>query len=233
MITVYWACTEHEWQRAQPPVNISKNHFQKECYRNTGMEWCPAFKEALTNVYGIRSIYSYELTIDEFNRVNVDPHPRLEHYPSDEGFFQNHFIGRNLENKVFSFTQNFLYLCDEDLEMTGNLAPYLEENEVANRCIPTPGRFNIGQWQRTVEFACKLRDKYDTFKIEENDIFTYTQFHTKEKIQFKQFIATRALMDLIEDNMQMRNNKARVWPMGMYKSKVKKLIMKEAKRNLL
>ena len=233
MITVYWACFEDEWQRAQPPVDISKNHFAKECYRNTGMQWCPAFKEALTNLYGIRSIYDYEIHFDEFGGVNVPPLPKVQRVPTEEEFFHKHFVARDPSNKVFSFTQSFIYLCDKDLEMTGNLSPYLEESDVANRCIATPGRFNIGQWQRTVEFALKLKDEYDIFKISEDEIFTYVQFHTKEKIQFKQFIATDKFKSLIQDNMNMRNNKSRMWKMPMFKSKIKNLIMKEAKSNLL
>jgi len=224
---------EKEWQRAQPPVDISKHHFAKECYRNTGMQWCPAFKEALTNVYGIRSIYDYEVKIDEFCNVDVPPLPKIPRIPTEEEFFKLHFIPRDLKHRIFSFTQSFIYLCDKDLEMTGNLSPYLEDGDVSSRCIATPGRFNIGQWQRSVEFACKLRDEHDTFKISEDEIYTYTQFHTKEKIQFKQFIATDKFKDLIADNMNMRNNKSRMWKMPMYKSKIKNLIMKEAKSNLL
>jgi hypothetical protein len=232
MITVYWSCLEDEWQRAKPPVEILKHHFAKDCYKTSGMQYCPAFKEALTNLYGIRSLYHYEIQF-EGNGVTVPPFVKVPRKPSEEEFFKQHFVPRDVPNKVFSFVQSFLYLCDKDLEMTGNLSPHLEEGDVANRCIATPGRFNIGQWQRGVEFAVKLKDEYDTFKISEDEIFTYTQFHTNEKIEFKQFIRTPKLDELLLHNANMSFNKLRTWPLSSYKSKVKNLIMKEAKSNTL
>lgn len=226
-INVYWTCLENEWQRAEKPVPILKTFFENNNFKESGLAYCPALRDSFTNLYGLKSIYEYELIFKEKD---------LSSGYLDQSFFDKHVVVRSLSERVLSFIQEFLFLTDEkSLEITGNLMPYMEDNNITKTCIPTPGKFDIAKWHRPVEFGFKQRPECDTFKITEGEIFSYIQFHTNQKINFIQFKPTEKLKELILENMSIRHNKRFPWTMPMYyqQYKLKKLIMKEAKENIL
>jgi len=227
-VNVYWACIEPEWVRAEAPVPIFKDTAKDSPLVRTGINKCPAFQKELKNVYGLKSLYSYEFSINDNNEITTTQY--------DQKFFDRHVLIRSVPEKVFSFSQEFIFFTDEkSLEMTGCILPYLEDNNITERCIVYPGKFNIGKWYRPLEFGFKLKQNYFSFKIDTDEIYQYVKFHTNKKINFIQFRETKKLNELMMDNIRSRSNKKNVLSLEYYYSKfnMKKMIMKEIKENIL
>jgi hypothetical protein len=190
---------------------------------------CPAFRNELHNVFGVKSIYDYEFSVNaETREVSTAIY--------DQKFYNRHVIVRSMKERIFSFSQEMIFFTDESsLIMSGDLFPYLEDNNITERCIVYPGQFDIGRWYRPVEFAFKLKDRYDTFKIEAGEIYQYIRFHTDNNIKFIQFKDTPKLNEMLKSVTETRSYKKGIFSLDYYyeRFKLKKLIMKEIKENLL
>jgi hypothetical protein len=190
---------------------------------------CPAFRNELHNVFGVKSIYDYEFSVNaETREVSTAIY--------DQKFYNRHVIVRSMKERIFSFSQEMIFFTDESsLMMSGDLFPYLEDNNITERCIVYPGQFDIGRWYRPVEFAFKLKDRYDTFKIEAGEIYQYIRFHTDNNIKFIQFKDTPKLNEMLKSVTETRSYKKGIFSLDYYyeRFKLKKLIMKEIKENLL
>lgn len=228
-INVYWSCLEEEWVRAEPPVSVLSDFMKKNKNSETLLQLCPAFHKELHNVFGIQSIYDYEFTFNsEKNEV----------YSSQYGqdFFNRHVRVRSLKERSFTLDQKFVFFTDDpSLNMSGEIFPYLENNNITERCIVYGGQFDIGKWYRPLEFAFQLKEKYDTFKIEAGEIYQYIRFHTNKKIKFIQFRETLKLKEYLHYHMAVRWNKKGYFSLDyLYnKFKMKKYILKEIRDNLL
>ena len=102
--------------------------------------------------------------------------------------------------------------------------------------MPFEGTVDIGKYWRNVDFAFILKDPYEEFVIERDEIFGYVKFHTEEKIILKQFYPTETIKKYSNDVNDLKNNKKNIFyrPDYYYNSfKVKKLIIKEIKNNLV
>lgn len=226
-INIYWACCEKEWLRANPPLSIFPTFIKNnnEFAHNIGS--CPAIRDECKNLFGLKSLYSYEFTIEENNVIAPN---------YGQAFYDWHVGVRDLKKKFFSFSQEFIFFTDcQSLEMTGGLFPYLENNNITEKCIVIPGKFDIGKWFRPLEFAFLLRSKFNHFKIEENEIFQYIKFHTTEKLNFIQFRQSDLLTKYAAETIDTRRNRMKNSLLTFYyeKFKLKKQILKEIKENLL
>lgn len=229
-ITVYWACVENEWLRAQEPIAIYKNFAEKAKNIKTGISLCPSIKVYMNNMFALKSIYDYEFTVDkETNQITS-----LNY---DQKFFMDHCVIRSESDKIFSFHQKFIFFTEENsLKMSGGIFPFLEDNDITKRCIVIPGQFDIAKWFRPLEFAFMLKDDQDTFKIKENDSFQYLNFHTDEKIIFKQFAMNDKLREYIfyiGESKENRRTKIRNLENYYSMFKNKKRIIKEIKDNIV
>jgi hypothetical protein len=231
MINIYWACIENEWLRAQPPVAVSKVFYQDRKYSqqhaDVNMHHCPAFNNHLTNMFALRSLYSYQFNINGNNVTSPD---------YDQEFFSRHVNIKSIEKRLFSFNQSFIFFTElNSLPATLSLPPYLENNNITARCTILPGELDIGRWFRNTDMAFYLKSPYDDFIIEEGEIFAYIKFHTDEKINFIQYRQTDKLNSMLLDTIRSKNNKKNVFSMGKFYSlfNTKKIILKEIKENLL
>jgi hypothetical protein len=78
-----------------------------------------------------------------------------------------------------------------------------------------------------------LKEKYNSFKIEKDEVFAYIKFHTNEKINFKQFVITPELTNFTKDCTVLTKYAPLKSLENYYKIlKTKKLILKEIKKNL-
>jgi hypothetical protein len=151
-------------------------------------------------------------------------------------FFNKHVRVRSLKEHSFTFNHQFIFFTDDSsLTMSGCMSPYLEDNNITERCIPYPGQFDIGKWYRPLEFGFKLKENYDTFKIEAGEIYQYIRFHTNKKIKFIQFRETLKLKEYLHHHMAVRWNKKGYFSLEyLYnKFRMKKFILKEIKDNIL
>lgn len=231
-ITVFWACAQKEWMRAQEPESVSKIFYKKGIHdpKNmfTSLNYCPAFNKNLNNIYAVKSIYDYNFYITN-GELKSDLY--------DQQFFDEHVLIRSMEKKFFSFFNSYVFFTEtESLEMTAYEFPFFEENEITKRCIPIPGTYDIGKWIRPLEFPFLLKNEFDTFSVENKDILYYIKFHTKEKIIFKQFIVEEKIRSYFSDaekqSLFIKNTYGNL--QEFYNNfKHKKNVLKEIKNNLI
>lgn len=227
-INVYWTCIEDEWIRSSEPEVVTKLAFNRQMFLESSAFRCPAIRNYLKNTFALKSLYEYEFEIEK-DRVKATNY--------DQIFFDKHVSIRSIENKLFSFLQSFIFFTDVDSLEFSFLQPFLEENNVNERCILFPGKIDIAKWYRTTDFAFKLKDKYNSFKIEENEIFAYVQFHTNEKINFINYRFNDKLKSLCYDILNSKNyQNSNVFRNLEYRYKLfktKKIILKEIKDNII
>lgn len=229
-INVYWTCIEKEWLRAEPPESLStvfyRNRKYDKNYPDVNMHFCPALNNHFNNMFALKSLYNYSFKIVDNNIVSDD---------YDQEFFSRHVNIKSIEKKLFSFNQSFIFFTDEEsLPSTLSIPPYLEDNNITDRCIIMPGELDIGKWFRNIDMTFYLKNKYNEFKIEENEVFSYMKFHTDKKINFIPFRQTSKLNDLLFDQIDSKSNKKKIFSIEKFYSvfKTKKLILKEIKENL-
>lgn len=231
-IKIYWACNEYEWMRASEPTAVSKKYYSKfksdDRSELKSINRCPAFNNYLNNLYELRSIYDYEFYIED-GAVKSNMY--------SEQFFDDHVVIRDIDQKWFSFSQQYIFFTEEpSLLMTTYEFPNFENNNITKNCHTIPGQFDIGKWFRNTEFPFFLKEESNKFKIEENEVYSYIRFHTDEPIEFIQFIATDKINAFLNDarNLNM-NQKRKVLSMDYMYSKFnhKDKILAEIKSNLI
>lgn len=173
-----------------------------------GYHRCPAFADELLNLYGIKSIYDYDI---EVKNNQVSPRFSQRNEISDIDFFHKHVIIRSIKHRLFSFPQGFAFFTDENTPslMMSQLPPFMEDNTVAKNVIVVPGQFDIGKYFRTLDFAWHFREGCNRMKFDRDSITFYLRFHTKEKIKFQRFLWTEELSQL---NQMMGRAKQRKEP---------------------
>ena len=233
-INVYWACLENEWMRAKTPEKVSKRFYEKgikdiNFNSPSAINYCPSFNKELKNLYAIKSIYDYSFSIDNNSTVNSVMY--------DQIFFDNHIVLRSVENKFFSFLNQYIFFTDEkSLEMTAYVYPVYEENEITKRCMPVAGKFDIGKWFRPLEFPFILKKEFDMFTVKNEDVLYYLKFHTEKNINLKQFIMTDKLDKAFNSQRAVSSYKINSFPdLSIFYNlfKGKKQILKEIKENLV
>ena len=234
-ITVYWACLDKEWHKAEKPEKVS-DRFYKLGFGHPGpidhgsINYCPVFNSNLNNVFAIKSLFNYSIKIKD-NNLYSDMY--------DKQFFDTHVVPRQIEKKFFSFSTEYIFFTDEDsLEMTAYEYPVFEQNEITKRCMMFQGTFDIGKWFRPTEFAIALKDEFDEFIVNEKDVLYYLRFHTKEKINFKQFKFNDHLHSIIKYHFKIGvphyRSKSKKSIQDFYnKFQEKPYILKEIEKNLI
>jgi hypothetical protein len=229
-INVYWAYAGARWQLAEEPELVSSIYYKKRMWDpndlKTQVSFCPAIKKPFENLFAMKSLYDYEFEV-------TPDGVRTKMY--DREFFEKQVVIRSLENRFFSYSQNFMFFTDEpSLEVTFGISPYLEDNNVVQRCMQIPGSLNIGKWFRATDMPFYLRKDYNSFKIERGEIYNYVQFHTSEKINFKQFRFTDNLEKMMDEGFALNFNRYMKTLENYYKAfKNKKFILREIKENLV
>jgi glycogen debranching enzyme len=229
-INVYWSVLEKEWMRASPPISIEKKFHEMYNFSknpNVNITSCPATKKYLKNLYGLSSIYDYEIVVENGSVFST---------MYDQKFFDDHFYIRSLEKKFFSFIQKYIFFTDEkSLEIEAYLPPFLENNNAIISCHSIPASFDIGKWFRNLEFPFFLKENFNKFSIEKGDIYAYVKFNTDEKIVFKRFIPTEKIKMFsaasIDSVFGKRKSEGLPFYYGL--NTFKNNILKEIKENLI
>jgi hypothetical protein len=231
-ITVYWTCREKEWMLAEEPESVSKRFYKNKnnsSNNNPGntINRCPVFNNNLKNLFCLKSLYDYEFSLEK-DFVHSDFY--------DQKFFDDHVLIRSIEEKFFSFRNRYIFFTEEkSLPTTFYEFPFLEDNNITERCMPVSGIFDIGKWFRPTEFAFYLRKNQNSFKIEKEEVYSYIRFHTKEKIQFKQFLYTEKIQKYEDGCLSLNSSCTNLGKIEEYYKnfRSKSLILKEIKNNLI
>lgn len=226
-VIVYWSVDSDQWMRAKEPQSVY-NDFLLKNYENKELYKCPAFKDYMKNMYGIKSMYSYDFSING-NDISTTKY--------GEHFFHKHVVVRSIKDRNFSFDQKSIFFTEEkSLKLSVGIQPFFEQNEVSKRCMNIPGTLDIGKWFRNIDYAFYLRNEYNDFVIKEDDIYQYIQFYTDKKIIFKQFYFTEYLRqqhNSVGNARAFRPEKFRKLEEYYSIFKNKDRIIKEIKNNLV
>lgn len=228
-ITIYWACLENEWMLAEPPESVSSKFYKKYNFDNNEpaslINYCPSFNENLKNLYTLKSIYDYNFKINH-NQIETDKH--------DQPFFNEHVLIRSFKNRFFSFNNRYIFFTEEpSLNVTFYEYPFLEDNNITERCMIPAGKFDIGRWFRNTEFSFFLKKDFNEFKITAGEVYSYIRIHSNSSVKFVQFRYTQKISEYNKDGFNLTKNPLKKLE-NYYKSfKNKKLIIKEIKENLL
>lgn len=229
-IDIYWSCYENEWMLAKEPKPVLESLYDKVKFENSfsNIKYCPSIFNEMNNLYELSSIYSYSFKIEEEKIVSSTKF--------DQIFFNSHVLIRSLNDRFFSFKNSYIFFTEEkSLEASFYIFPFLENNNITKRCIPIPGKFNIGKWFRHTEFPFFLKKEYNDFIIDQDEVYCYIKFHTNQKIKFKQFVMNDRLKQIdIERTLAVEKTK-RMYTLENYYSmqKNKKHIIKEIKESLI
>jgi hypothetical protein len=226
---IYWSCLEDEWLRASEPENVYASFHSKFSVDKSDLNshpfFCPAFKNQLSNVFSVKSIYTYNFEMQE-DSVTSSLY--------DQTFFDKHIEVRSLESKLFGFKNWFSFFSEEESLTVSQEHPFLEDNNITKNCITVPGQFDIAKWYRTMHYAFYLKKESKTFSVDEGEILYYLRFHTKEKVKFIQYRQSDKLNDLLDDVQNSRNFLGIKGLDYYYKlMKIKKTVLKEIKKNIV
>jgi hypothetical protein len=191
---------------------------------------CPAFKEYFKNTYVIKYPFDYQIG---WNGRDITSNMY------DQVFFNKAVIIRDPEAGYFSLLHPTMvfYTDSEDLEME-ILPAYFHKNELTTNGFLIPGTFNIGKHlPRKLEAPYKLASKVE-INIQNNDALYYIKFKTKEKIEFKKFIMTKNITDIVDGYLSLSGKTIKIrslqwWYDLISRNRLKKYFIKEIKKNLL
>ncbi len=260
MITVYWAVNsliKPEGIRADPPINIRdkitrekikpyllrvpesvksvKTMTHKIDAENIERELeynkCPAWVNEINNLYGIKSYVDFKIKVDDNGTVQ---------HSYDEMFMERYFRCRHWPSRLFSVSQDYTFFTDSNSLLMSQLPAYYEDNDIANKTMPVAGVYDIGKYQRFLEFAFHLKKGIREIEFSRNDIMFYVKFHTTEQINFKRFFWTPEMQSILIPMMRSKDHKrsdAKSTVLSFYynifnKYNFKEKLLKEIEKNL-
>lgn len=229
-VTIYWASLEKNWQQQKKPELVLPKFFQgntETTEKNVAqINQCPAIVEELKTTYEIHSLFDYEFNVIG-NTVKSNMY--------DQAFFDKYITIRSSKHKLFSFMQQLIFFTEEDdLDASINKFPFLEQNNITERCVLIPGRYNIGKWFRPIEFSFFMKNNFNSFKVGVDEVLYYVQFHTNKKINLVQFMFNEKLDEYARSCFTLKDYNRFYKLQNYYKMfKHKKFILKEIKNNIV
>lgn len=151
---------------------------------------CPAFLDVMTNTFLIRSDVNFKVRFDPVSR-NIDRWDEtqlttslyLNNKETDTYSEGSSILNRG--NMIFSITQQYLFLTDEDIEI--EMVPCLyHESDFTRKTHLVVGKFNINKWLRPTEIAAIVRNTSHNntdpveISIKRGDPLAYIKFITKD-----------------------------------------------------
>jgi len=239
-IIIWWGVNTSEKAyeegiRAEEPIPILKKFLIEYAgidHESTHLSRCPAILDELQNVYGVKPYYDY--------RLNIDANDYISAVDYDQKFFDSHILVRS--EKIISFSTNHIFFAPyEKSLLISQIAPSLEDNEIANSTITIPGQFDIGKYFRTLDYAFIIKKKTTSIKFLRNQICFYVRFHTTRPIVFRQFFWDKEINEYYHPMMAVKRNKYMNDPVGTIlsyyyklfdKFQFKKKIIKIIEKNL-
>jgi hypothetical protein len=167
--------------RAEEPKPILKKFLKEYTGENEEtrmLSYCPAIKDELINLYGVKPYYDYRLYITSKNIITTDDY--------DQNFFNEHVYVRS--TKLISLKTNHVFFAPyEKSLLMSQVAPSLEDNSIANSTMLIPGKMDIGKYFRTLDHALILKKETSSIQFLREQVSFYIKFHTTRPIVLRQF----------------------------------------------
>jgi len=193
--------------------------------------YCPSIRDQTKNLYALKFPVDYSLTFDI----------QREYVQSDlynQEFFDNMIRTRSFEPVCCTYRICYIFVAEDSLEVEVT-SPYLSENIFSNSTYILPGKFDIGKWLRPVDCSFLVREGISNVPMNKGDDWAYINFLTDKKVVFKKFYFTDKLNDIMTNILNVKTyQKVHFSPLSSWydlyqKSKMKNLVLREIKENLM
>ena len=171
------------------PDSLYKDLLQDKNHQNNYNNYmdCPGFLKSLQNTFVVRSSWNTNLTVDLQNGQFLNQQNQVDD-------IAEHFTPKpnSRSNLMFNIYHNYLFFCEDDLEMT-TMPAFMHNSELQSKCTYIPGSFNISRWFRPVEGAFEMKSPITTLNLKDEDPLYYVKFNTTDTIKLVRFNLTPEL----------------------------------------
>jgi|688.fasta_scaffold600327_2 hypothetical protein len=235
-MNIYWSVYNIDDYFSEINYFEPENLYKREVKTNYAFEkhndfrLCPAVRQELLNTFALKFPYDYSLKINrQAGTYNSDMY--------DQDFINHYVHAKSVEQGLLSFSVNYIFFCEEEIEASGTGAHFSENDFVKNTRF-IPGRFNIGKWFRPTDCQFLLNDDTNFISMKRGDDWSYIKFDTNENITLKRFFFTDKLKKIVRQNVKSKMYKTKIvslnyWYNIFNESRQKKFILKEIKNNLM
>lgn len=171
---------------------------------------CPSLLDYCKNIYIIRSPYSFTLIpeLDErgerYNlHFNVDGVIEDWFYKDISMRFLN-FKDDKLVSMCMTICIQYLFLCDENLEMEVMDVPIISSKSLRN-LKTIPGIMNIHKWIRPVDFTFEIQDANEPLEFKRGDPLFAVKFITDENVKLKNIEFSEELLNAVSVCLLSKN----------------------------
>jgi len=141
----------------------------------------------------------------------------------------------NEKSIILDYFINISLFSESEISVS-QTAPYFENN-ISNGTYLIPGKFNIGEWFRPLNASYFIKDKDINFVLKKDDPLYYLSFDTEDKIEFKEFYYTDALIEIVNSTVGLKRYKKNIPLINLYKifkeQKLDKIVLKEIRKGLI
>jgi hypothetical protein len=198
---------------------------------NTAFLMCPSVVYNVKNVFTCSSPLKLTLTLTKERLITPD---------HNQDFFDKNIFVRNAKHGFLSSPLfHAVFFTEEPSLVVIQKTAVYSDNEFTRKAGIIEGNMDIGQWLRPFDIAFYFKEE-GTININYEDVLFYIEFLTDKKIIFKRFDATASLLKYSSYCTELK--KTRSFSLKTYlqecynffnRSKLKKLILKEIKDNLM
>jgi len=205
-IIIWWSVDTsekgfEEGIRAEEPIPILKKFLIEYAGRNDATKMlsrCPAILDELHNVYGVKSYYDYKLNIDSNNYISTDDY--------GQKFYDSHIDVRS--ERFVTFRTNHVFFAPYEKSLViSQVAPSLEDNDIANKTLMIPGRFDIAKYFRSMDYAFIFKKETSSITFLREQVCFYVRFHTTRPIIFRQFFWDKEINEYYHPMVAVKKHK--------------------------
>jgi len=234
---IYWCAfsefdTISQFKFYEPtPVSNTIVESYKQLSGGHDFRTCPALRGYFKNVFELKFPCDYTLNFSlEEKTVGTSDY--------DQKFFDEMVLVRSLEHNLYAYNIRYLFFTESDLEVSQEHA-YFSDTEFSRDTMFCPGKFNISKWFRALDCGFIVRSGVNHLAMKEHQPYSYVRFNTDEKVIFKRFYRTDKIKSLQRELHGLRSYRSRRVDQLLHfyeifrKLKIKSLILKEIKENLM
>ena len=239
MKTVYYApCVPpdlygNDFMLYQEPDSLYKDMIKDRNPQNDYNNYldCPAVIKAMQNTFIVRNPWTTTIAVDYQHGAFLNKDRR-------EDSISEHFSPKpnSRSRTMFNIYHNFLFFCDDDLEVT-TLPAYMHTSELQSKCLYIPGTYNISRWLRPVEGAYEMQTPFEELNLRTGDPMYYVKFNTTEAVKLVRFDLTQELWNMAQGCVHHKKYQPAKSLSYLYKlfthTGMRRLISKRIKENLI
>lgn len=201
---------------------------------------CPATKSLLKNTFALTSSIEdkFKLNPEELS-AKAYTDTRLEYIDCGDaklGIFKERKSSYDGYINV-GYNLRWFFFSSEPVEAKLT-APYFPAFSPVNGALLSPGKFDIGQWFRSINIDMHIPITSESFEIKSGDPIAFLEIVTDKKVVLKRFVPTKALKQIALESVESPLRYGRYMSLSeryamAKKSKTIDIIKKEIINNLV